>query len=78
MRYPASEPQLPYGLSGASFSAIFNTQQSCLEALTLKRRLKGPSWVLLQKPARTDYSHQVGWVEEGGRTIGTTTLPLRI
>jgi len=34
--------------------AVFGTQQSALEALLLKRRVMGPSWLALAQPVRVD------------------------
>lgn len=45
VRYPASDPVLPYGLQGRSYCFIFGTNQSPLEALLIKRGVKGPSWI---------------------------------
>ena len=66
VRYPASDSTLPLGLSGRSFVAVFGAQQSPLEALLIKRRLKGPSWVHLKGATRVEYAHQV---REGGMGI---------
>jgi DNA polymerase alpha subunit A len=54
VRYPNSLPTLPMGLSGATFSAIAATNQSPLEALLLKRRLRGPGWCLLSGAVRKE------------------------
>ncbi|KND02063.1 DNA polymerase (pol2) [Spizellomyces punctatus DAOM BR117] len=43
--YPFSQPALPAGLSGKSFSRMFGTNTSALELFILKRRLMGPCWV---------------------------------
>lgn len=34
--------------------AVFGAQQSPLEALLLKRRIMGPSWLKLAQPVRVD------------------------
>jgi DNA polymerase alpha subunit A len=52
VRYPANLPQLPLGLSGQHFSAAFGVNQSCLEALIIKRKIMGPGWLTLTKPTR--------------------------
>ena len=60
VRYSASLPTLPMGLSGSHFVAIAATNQSSLEALLLKRGLRGPSWCLLTGATRKEGSAQVG------------------
>lgn len=60
VRYPAAEATLPTGLSGRHFRALFGSQQSTLEALMLKRRIKGPSWMMLKNPLRKEPGQQVG------------------
>lgn len=52
VRYPANLPQLPLGLSGQYFSAAFGVNQSCLEAVVIKRKIMGPGWLTLTKPTR--------------------------
>jgi hypothetical protein len=59
VRYPASQAALPLGLSGQHFKAVLGANQSMLEALSLKRGLKGPCWLLLQSPVRKEPSQQV-------------------
>lgn len=59
VRYPASQPQLPLGLTGRHFSAVFGANQSMLEALLLKRKIMGPCWVMLKNPVRKDFHQQV-------------------
>ena len=59
MRYPASDATLPLGQSGRTFSAIFGCQQSPLEALLVKRGLKGPSWISIKGGNRVEYAQQV-------------------
>ncbi|KAK9841868.1 hypothetical protein WJX81_008187 [Elliptochloris bilobata] len=61
VRYPASAPALPLDLSGQHFVAVFGAQQSPLEALLLKRRIMGPSWLSLAQPVRIDAGIQVSW-----------------
>lgn len=60
VRYPAHEPALPLGLSGTHFRAVFGSNQSMLEAVILKRHLKGPSWLLIKHPFRREGSDMVG------------------
>ncbi len=54
VKYAASLPALPLGLTGDSFSAIFGTNQSALESLLLKRRVMGPGWISLKHPRRIE------------------------
>lgn len=60
VKYPATQATLPLGLSGRTFSAIFGTNQSCLEAVMLKRKIMGPGWISLKHPRRVDVQAQVG------------------
>ena len=46
-RFPAACPLLPVGLSGAHFAATFGGNQSALEALLVKRRVRGAVWLRL-------------------------------
>jgi hypothetical protein len=59
VRYSASLPTLPMGLSGTHFAAIAATHQSSLEAVLLKRGLRGPGWCLLTGAMRKEGSAQV-------------------
>ncbi|GIL61548.1 hypothetical protein Vafri_16011, partial [Volvox africanus] len=66
VRYPAHMPTLPSpggggAPSGRTFLAIFGTHQSCLEALQLKRRMKGPGWLGICHPQRVEYVNQATW-----------------
>jgi hypothetical protein len=47
------------GVSGAHFVAIAGTNQSSLEALLLKRGLRGPGWCLLTGATRKEGTQQV-------------------
>ncbi|GFH09749.1 DNA polymerase, partial [Haematococcus lacustris] len=58
VRYAATDPALPHGLTGTTFVAIFGANASCLESLVLKRGLRGPSWVRLREPKKVDYGNQ--------------------
>ena len=66
VRYPASDSTLPLGLSGRTFCAVFGAQQSPLEALLVKRGLKGPSWIAIKGATRVEYSSQVCVCSQGG------------
>lgn len=60
VRFPRGEGgSLPLGCRGEHFVAAFNSQQSALEALLLKRRIKGPSWMLLKAPVPRTGSEMV-------------------
>lgn len=61
IKYPASQPALPVGLTGRTFSAIFGANQSMLEALTLKRRIMGPCWLTVRRPRRISPESQLSW-----------------
>ncbi len=39
--------------------AVLGGGQTSMEALLLKRRIKGPCWISLAEPTRVDVSHQV-------------------
>ena len=45
--------------AGSSFAAVFGAGQSQLEALLLKRKVMGPSWLLLKHPVRVEAQAQV-------------------
>lgn len=66
VKYPASQDSkaarsqgLPLGLTGKHFSAMFGTNQSMLEALTLKSHLMGPGWLTVRRPRRVAAEKQV-------------------
>jgi hypothetical protein len=68
VRYSAALPALPLGLSGAHFVAVAGAQTSSLEALLVKRGLRGPGWTTLSAPTRREGSGMVsaarlaGWL----------------
>lgn len=43
--YPFAEAQIPYNLTGHTFSHVFGTGSSALELVILKRKLMGPCWI---------------------------------
>ena len=45
--------------AGEYFVAVLGAQQSALEAVLLKRRVMGPSWLTLACPTRVDTGAQV-------------------
>jgi len=74
VRCSASQPTIPLGTVGDTFSAVFGANQSPLESLMLKRRIMGPSWVALEKPRRVDAGSQVSFCRleveiEGHKTV---------
>jgi len=67
VRFPRGEGgSLALGARGEHFAAAFNAQQSALEALLLKRRIKGPSWMLLSAPVARTGSEMVSSRRGGG------------
>ena len=46
------------GIAGERFVAVLGIGQSPLEAVLLKRRIMGPSWVSVSKPNRVDAASQ--------------------
>ena len=44
---------------GTSFVAVLGAEQSSLEAVLLKRKIMGPSWLSISKPVRIDVQAQV-------------------
>ncbi|CAI5521733.1 unnamed protein product [Closterium sp. Naga37s-1] len=50
--YPYSDAPLPSDLTGTHFSALLGTHTSALELLLLKRRLKCPCWLAIDRPTR--------------------------
>lgn len=50
IKYDHTMPSLPAGLTGNSFECLFGANQSMLELLILKRKIKGPCWITLKGP----------------------------
>ncbi|KAG2444014.1 hypothetical protein HYH02_009213 [Chlamydomonas schloesseri] len=80
VRYPGHMPalQLPASgsFSGKTYCAIFGANQSTLESLSLKRRIKGPGWMGVLNPTRVEYGNQTTWCKvevavEGGKRLLT-------
>lgn len=63
VRYPATQPSLPLNTSGDTFSTVFGSNQSPLEALMLKRKVMGPSWVAVKQPRRVDPGQQLSYCQ---------------
>lgn len=61
IRFPCGTQQLPLSIKGQSFIKLFGTTQSTLEALLLKRRIMGPSWITISKPRRVARGAQVSY-----------------
>jgi hypothetical protein len=59
VRYSASLPALPLGLSGEHFVAVAGAQASSLESLLVRRGLRGPGWTTLSAPTRREGSGMV-------------------
>ena len=56
IKYDCTMPSLPSGLTGNSFECLFGANQSMLELLILKRKIKGPCWLTLKVPQKlTDF-----------------------
>lgn len=47
MVYPFSDPILPKGVAGRTFSHVFGTGTSALELFLVKRKIMGPGWLKL-------------------------------
>lgn len=43
--YPFTQPEIPMGTTGATFSHIFGSNTTAFELLVLKRRIMGPCWL---------------------------------
>lgn len=56
IKYPATMPPVPPGLTGNTFECVFGTHQSMLELFILKRKIKGPCWLTISNAKKvTDY-----------------------
>eukprot|EP00951_Prasinocladus_malaysianus_P018399 scaffold146937_cov44-Prasinocladus_malaysianus.AAC.2 len=61
IKYPASQGQIPPGLTGRLFSGIFGATTSLTETLVVKRKIMGPSWVSLKNARKVESNQQVSW-----------------
>lgn len=52
VKYPRTFAPLPSSLSGKTFSQVIGTQTSPVEQLLVKRKIKGPSWLLIDGVSR--------------------------
>jgi DNA polymerase alpha subunit A len=57
----AAPGAVPVAMSGAHFVAVFGTQQTPLEALMLKRRVMGPSWLRVREATAVEPQARVSW-----------------
>ena len=60
--------------AGEHFAAVLGAQQSALEAVLLKRRVMGPSWLTLSCPTRVDTGAQVAALHHS-HALHCTTVP---
>ncbi|PNW83953.1 hypothetical protein CHLRE_04g214350v5 [Chlamydomonas reinhardtii] len=73
---PVLQPPASGCFSGKTYCAIFGANQSTLESLSLKRRIKGPGWMGICSPTRVEYGNQTTWCKvevavEGGKRLLT-------
>ncbi|KAK4262306.1 hypothetical protein QN277_027885 [Acacia crassicarpa] len=61
INYPFKDPPLPVDLKGESFCAVLGTHCSALELFLIKRKIKGPSWLLLSNFSARLTSQRVSW-----------------
>ena len=61
VRCNAAPASIPSDTTGKHFSAVLGTSQSPLEALIIKRKIMGPSWLRLRQAAVVESQHQVTW-----------------
>ena len=52
VKYDATMPSLPLGLTGNTFECLFGANQSILELFILKRKIKGPCWMTIKNPQK--------------------------
>jgi hypothetical protein len=57
----AAPGAIPASTAGRTFSAVLGTAQTPLEAVLLKRRLMGPSWLQLHGAELVDPAAQTSW-----------------
>ncbi|KAF7803369.1 DNA polymerase alpha catalytic subunit [Senna tora] len=61
INYPFKDPPLLVDLKGESFCALLGTHRSALELFLIKRKIKGPSWLLLSNFSTRLASQRVSW-----------------
>lgn len=62
IKYDASQPPLPESAKkGQTFETIFGTNQSMLELFLIKRKIKGPSWMTINRCKKVHDSARKTW-----------------
>uniref|UniRef100_A0A0D9YHY1 DNA polymerase n=1 Tax=Oryza glumipatula TaxID=40148 RepID=A0A0D9YHY1_9ORYZ len=61
INYPYKDPALPTDLRGQHFHALLGTNNSALELLLIKRKIKGPSWLSISKFVACPATQRVSW-----------------
>ncbi|KAE8722403.1 DNA polymerase alpha catalytic subunit [Hibiscus syriacus] len=61
INYPFKDPPLPSDLKGEKFCALLGTHSSALELFLVKRKVKGPSWLLVSKYSTCPAPQRVSW-----------------
>eukprot|EP00963_Diacronema_lutheri_P000149 scaffold6_cov330-Pavlova_lutheri.AAC.1 len=59
--YSSQQPLLPADTQGKLFTCILGTQTSTLEALLLKRKIMGPSWLAVHKATHVPSAYGMSW-----------------
>nr|CAB3264997.1 DNA polymerase alpha catalytic subunit [Phallusia mammillata] len=70
--YPAEHGQLPTDLVGDTFRCLFGANQSALESFLLERKIKGPSWIDIKKPALS--SSSISWCKVEATALSPSDL----
>nr|BAA24573.1 DNA polymerase alpha catalytic subunit [Oryza sativa] len=61
INYPYKDSALPTDLRGQHFHALLGTNNSALELLLIKRKIKGPSWLSISKFLACPATQRVSW-----------------
>ncbi|KAI5077505.1 hypothetical protein GOP47_0007329 [Adiantum capillus-veneris] len=61
LSYPFKDAPLPANMKGIHFSSVLGTNTSALELFLIKRKIKGPTWLSIEKPTYCSSSSQVSW-----------------
>lgn len=61
VKIPATYKEFPSDMKGKNFIAVMGTQAPMLELLTLKSKLKGPSWIALHGATIVPTEKQKSW-----------------
>lgn len=59
--YSSQQPLIPSDTRGKLFTCILGTQTSTLEALLLKRKIMGPSWLSVRRATQIPSSYGMSW-----------------